>query len=312
MLSHNYKSGFALGTVGGSSVLGMLIPPSLLMIVYGMLSETSIGKLFLAGIMPGLVLAAIFSIGIIIMSIARPELAGYSSARGQGGAAARKKTEWASDLKLLLRALPIFGVVILVLGGIWGGFFTPTEASAVGAFATFILSVVYGMRLEGIKNVLKESAGTTASILFLLISAQMYSRMLTMSGAAVFLTSFIRDSNLSSMAVLLLICAILILLGCVLDSTSILLITVPLILPVALTFGWDLVWLGIVMIIVIEMGLLTPPFGMVVFAMKATIGAGVEVEEIFKGVVPFLIMMVIGVALVIIFPPLAIWLPGLQ
>jgi tripartite ATP-independent transporter DctM subunit len=312
MLRHNYRSGFALGTVGGSSVLGMLIPPSLLMIVYGMLSETSIGKLFLAGIVPGLVLAAIFSCGIILISLVRPEVTGNTSLKERRALAEDEKTDIMTNVRLVLRALPIFAIILLVLGGIWGGFFTPTEASAVGAISTFALSLAYGMRAHGIKRVLQESAGTTASILFLLISAQMYSRMLTMSGAAVFLTNLINNSHMGSMPVLLLICFILIVLGCILDSTSILLITVPLILPVALTFGWNLIWLGIVMIIVIEMGLLTPPFGMVVFAMKATIGAGVEVEEIFKGVAPFLIMMVLGVVLVVAFPSLATWLPGLQ
>ncbi|MBR0597459.1 TRAP transporter large permease [Sinanaerobacter chloroacetimidivorans] len=313
MSRHRYKPGFALGAVGGSSVLGMLIPPSLLMIVYGMLSETSIGKLFLAGIVPGLILAGIYCVGIIGMSIAKPELTGRAkNAGGKVISASVEEEATQNFLMVSLRALPIFIIVILVLGGIWGGFFTPTEASAVGAFATLILSVARGMRPKGLKKVLLETAGTTSSILFLLISAQMYSRMLTMSGATVALANMVQNSSLGAGIVLFMICFVLILLGCVLDSTSILLITVPLILPIAAAFGWNLIWLGIVMIIVIEMGLLTPPFGMVVFAMKATIGEGVEVEDIFKGVIPFLLMMAMAVVIIIAFPSLTTWLPSLQ
>ena len=197
MNRHHYKPGFALGAVGGSSVLGMLIPPSLLMIVYGMVSETSIGKLFMAGVIPGLVLSAIFCIGIICMCAAKPELAGRY--KNEQGKAVNKPVEGEaviSFLMTLFKALPIYLIVVLVLGGIWGGLFTPTEASAVGAFATFILALSRGMKWKGLKSILLESAGTTASILFLLISAQMYSRMLTMSGATVALGDLIANSDL--------------------------------------------------------------------------------------------------------------------
>lgn len=314
MNRYNYKKTFALGAVAGSSVLGMLIPPSLLMIVYGMLSETSIGKLFMAGIVPGLVLSAIYCVGIIIMCSLDPALAGL--ARGEDGKLRMidaKEEKQELFFPVFLRALPIFVIVLLVLGGIWGGFFTPTEASAVGAFATLILSVCMGMGLKDIKAALLEGMGTTASIFFLLLTAQMYSRMLAMSGVTVRLGNLIANSGLSSGWVLFLICLILIILGCVLDSTSILLLTVPLILPIAAAFQWNLIWLGIVMIIVVEMGLLTPPFGMVVFAMKATIDDDeIKVEHIFRGSVPFLFMMIIAVLIVILVPSLATWLPSLQ
>jgi len=313
MSRHHYRPGFALGAVGGSSVLGMLIPPSLLMIVYGMVSETSIGKLFMAGIIPGLTLAAIYCAGIIIMCTVKPELIGRVKNEDRNAAPQKsREIEEKSFIRLMFSALPIYLIVVLVLGGIWGGLFTPTEASAVGALSTMILSLARGMRLKQLKGVLLEAAGTTSSILFLLISAQMYSRMLTMSGATVALGNLVASSGLGAGMVLLLICMVLVLLGCILDSTSILLITVPLILPIAAAFGWDLIWLGIIIIIVVEMGLLTPPFGMVVFAMKATIGKSVEVEEIFRGVIPFLFMMILAVLLIILFPQMVTWLPGLQ
>lgn len=317
MNRYHYKKNFSLGTVAGSSVLGMLIPPSVLMIVYGMLSETSIGSLFMAGFIPGAILAAIFSIGILFLSWRNPSLVGrermpdgstrhIAEAEDEGG-------NTKSFVIVFLRAMPIFGIVVIVLGGIWGGFFTPTEASAVGAMSTFILSLAMGMDMKGLKAVLLESVGTTASIFFLLISAQMYSRMLAMSGITMKLGNMIAASGLGPNWVLFFICIILIALGCVLDSTSILLLTVPLIMPIAAAFNWNLIWFGIVMIIVVEMGLLTPPFGMVVFAMKATIDdPDVTVEQIFRGSLPFLIMMVIAVMIVIIFPKTATFLPDLQ
>jgi tripartite ATP-independent transporter DctM subunit len=314
---YHYQKGFALGAVAGSSVLGMLIPPSVLMIVYGMLSETSIGKLFLAGFIPGIVLSFIFSLGIILMIVAKPGLAGLEygpDGKRRPIVAAGGDEKEDRFILIALRALPIFLIVLLVLGGIWGGFFTPIEASAVGALSTFVVSLGMGMSFKEFRQALLESVGTTASILFLLISAQMYSRMLAMSGVTVRIGNYIAASGMSSLGVLLLICLILIALGCVLDSTSILLLTIPLILPVASAFHWNLVWLGILLIVVVEMGLLTPPFGMVVFAMKATIGemdADVSVEQIFRGAFPFLLMMVIEVALLIAFPWLATWLPGI-
>lgn len=313
MRRHYYRPGFALGAVGGSSVLGMLIPPSLLMIVYGMVSETSIGKLFMAGIIPGLLLAGIYCLGIMIMCVTRPDLTvSRKNVQGKMVNMPVEGEEEKSFLILFFKALPIYLIVVLVLGGIWGGFFTPTEASAVGALSTLALSLVRGMRWNEFKHVLLEAAGTTSSILFLLISAQMYSRMLSMSGATVALGDLAVNSGLGAGMIMFLIIIVLLVMGCILDSTSILLITVPLILPIAAAFGWDLIWLGIVIIIVVEMGLLTPPFGMVVFAMKATIGKGVEVEEIFKGVLPFLLMMAMATIIIILFPPLATWLPYLK
>ncbi|MBR0597466.1 TRAP transporter large permease [Sinanaerobacter chloroacetimidivorans] len=313
MKSYNYKTSLALGAVAGSSVLGMLIPPSVLMIIYGMLSETSIGKLFVAGVIPGLVMVFIYSIGIILMCTINPELGGrFKNEHGKWVAKSEEgETDAQGFLKLFIKSAPIFGVVLLVIGGIWGGFFTPTEASAVGAFSTFLISMARGMRWNGIKAVFMDSAGTIATVMFLLIAAKMYSRMLAMSGVTVTLASMIADSGLGSGMVLFLICAALVLLGCVLDSNSILLIMVPLILPVAAVYGWDLLWFGIVMIIVVEMGILTPPFGMVVFAMKSTIGDEVKVEEIFRGAAPFIFMMVIVILLCIFFPPLVTWLPSL-
>jgi len=166
--------------------------------------------------------------------------------------------------------------------------------------------------LKQFKGVFLETAATSASILFLLITAQMYSRMLSMSGLVTWLGNIVVEANIGQWTVLFLYCLLLLVLGCFLDSASILLLTVPLILPLAAHFQWDLIWLGIVVIMVTEMGLLTPPFGMVVFAMKATVGDAIALEDIFRGSLPFLVMMVGAVLLVIAFPILSTWLPSLM
>jgi tripartite ATP-independent transporter DctM subunit len=320
MHSYKYSDGVALGSIAGSSVLGMLIPPSVLMIIYGMLAEVSIGSLFIAGIIPGLILAAIYSIGIYIMARINPAGCGRVQDTATGkwknySATEEDAGEDKAQIRMtILRSLPVFGIIIIVLGSIWGGVASPTEASALGAFFTFVLALARKMRLPGLKTVFSETAGTTATVMFLLITAKMYSRMLTMSGITVFVAHKVTESGMSMLAVALLLMVILLLLGCVLDSNSILLITVPLILPIATSFAWNPIWLGIIVIVIVECGLLTPPFGLVVFTMHATINrfANVSVESIFKGAMPFFGMMLLFVVILYLFPSLATWLPSLM
>jgi tripartite ATP-independent transporter DctM subunit len=279
------------------------------MIVFGMVAEVSIGKLFVAGVIPGLLLALIYSIGIVIMSLAKPELVGgfrYSPIPATNS----HKTQEA--ISFMIKPLPVVALIIVVLGGIWGGFFTPTEASAIGALGALLLALSKGMGKKGVKESILETAATTSTILFLLIAAQMYSRMLTMSGVVNWIGNIVVNLQVSPYIILFLFIILWIILGCLLDSTSILLITVPLMAPIAKQLGFDLVWFGIVTIITVEMGLLTPPFGMVVFAVKATLGEMATIEEIFAGAIPFLFMMGIALVIVIAFPILSTWLPSLM
>jgi C4-dicarboxylate transporter, DctM subunit len=312
MIKLNYGKSFAVGTIAGSSVLGMLIPPSVLMIIYGMLASVSIGKLFMAGVVPGLILAGIYSIGVVTMTILWPEYTGAGSAT-KGASVKISETRSRKDaLKTVIKPLPVVALIILVLGGIWGGFFTPTEASAIGALGALAIGIVKKTKIEGYKKSLLQTASSTSVILFLMISAQMYSRMLTVSGVVNWLTSIAIASNLSSYLLLTLFVILWLFLGCIIDSTSILLLTMPLILPIAEKLGFDLIWFGIVAIITIEVGLLTPPFGMVIFAIKATLGDLVTVQEIIWGSVPFILMMMLALLIVIAFPGVATWLPGLM
>jgi C4-dicarboxylate transporter DctM subunit len=300
-----YDKKFAVGTVAGSSVLGMLIPPSVLMIVYGMLAEVSIGKLFIAGVLPGILLAVIYVIGISIMVRVKPDLINQHRADGAADTYA-EGTRW----KTILKPWPMILLIVITLGGIWGGFFTPIEAGGVGAFGALILVICKRkFTLKNMWDVLLETGITTGSVLFLLISAQMYSRMLAISGVVNMVGKAVINSGLAPMLVIVLFIVIMVILGCILDSTSILLLTVPLMVPIVESFGMDLVWYGIVAIVAIETGLLTPPFGLSVYTIKSSMKLregekGMEITEIFAGSMPFLAMMFVALLLIVVFPPI--------
>lgn len=298
-----YDKKFAVGTIAGSSVLGMLIPPSLLMIVYGMLAEVSIGKLFVAGVLPGIMMALIYIIGISVMVKVKPAL--IQQPREEG---AEDSYEESSRLKAIIKPWPMVLLIVVTLGGIWGGFFTPIEAGGVGAFGALILVICKRkFTLKAMWDTLLETGITTGSVLFLLISAQMYSRMLAMTGVVSMVGKAVTELPLPHMAIIVIFILVWIALGCILDSTSILLLTIPLMVPIVRSFGMDLVWFGIVGIVAIETGLLTPPFGMSVYTIKSSMKASeggdeMTLVDIFAGSMPFLLMMFLCIALMLVFP----------
>lgn len=315
MVRHKYEKNFAVGSVAGSSVLGMLIPPSTLMIIYGMQAEESIGNLFMAGILPGIVLACIMAVYIVIRSVLNPKLIGREvDANGKAVPIDWSKQEKPNMKHIILGPLPTIILIIVVMGGIWGGTFTPYEAAAIGCAGSLIISLANGMRWTGLKMVIRETSSSGASILLLLICATMYSRMLTMSGLVNFVSEAIISLHLPAIELILLFCLVLLFLGCILDSTSILLLTCPLIIPVLRGMDVDMIWFGIIMIVVVEMGLLTPPFGMVVFSVDASVdkSVGLTVGGIFAGSMPYLFLMAILVAIMMAFPSLVTWLPSIM
>jgi C4-dicarboxylate transporter, DctM subunit len=369
MTKYGYSKRLALGSVAGSSVLGMLIPPSLLMILYGILTQVSIGAMFIAGIVPGILLALLYSIGIMVIGYLRPESVGVSAKRstqtapalvggvvekiageapasivgrhgpdtgsasapsehpqaGAGGPAdgdALATEVVVSDDDLLapeeltfsravVGSIPIGALIVLVIGGIWGGVFSPTEASAVGAIGALAIAPFMGMDWTRFFSSFRQTAISTGAILFLLIAAQAYSRMLASSGLVARVGRFINGLEVSEIVIIILFVLILVAMGAVLDSSSIILLAVPLMFPSILLLGADPVWFGIVLIVAVEIGLLTPPFGMVPFAMSAVLGDRADVDDIFLGSMPFLVIMVIFLAIIIAFPGLSTWLPGL-
>ena len=302
----DYDRKFSLGIVAGSAILGMLIPPSVLMIVYGVLTEQAIGRLFIAGVLPGLVVMAVLSRGIWTMVLVKPRLGGRQ--------VAARRLDFRTLVRVATAPWAVVALVVLVMGGIWGGFFTPTEAGAVGAAGGFLLIFINRQKLtlHGLWRILLDAGQTTASIFLLLICAQMYSRVLTMSGLAGNVTAWVTALAIPPIFVILGFIVVFVLLGCILDSTSIIILTIPLMYPIAANLGYDPLWFAIVAILAIEIGLLTPPFGMVVFAMKSAIGDGVRVDEIFAGAIPFILLLLVALGIIIAFPRLSTWLQSLM
>lgn len=301
----DYDRKFSYGIVAGSAILGMLIPPSILMIVYGVLTEQSIGRLFAAGVGPGLLVTAILSLGIWLMILVKPRLGGDLEKLPH--------LDFATVVRIAVKPWGVILLIAMVLGGIYGGVFTPTEAGGVGAAGALLLVVVKRkLSLASMTGILMEIGRTTASIFLLLIAAQMYSRMLTISGLATKFSTWAAGLPVAPIMIVLLFLVVFLVLGMIIDSVSILLLTVPIMFPVITKLGYDPIWFGMVSIIAIEIGLLTPPFGMVVFAMKASLGSSVKIEEIFHGSIPFLALLLLALAVVVAYPPLSTWLPSLM
>ena len=301
LVRHGYTKRFSVGVVAGSSVLGMLIPPSLLLILYGLLTEQSVGDLFIAGIIPGLLLALVFGTGVILMAVFWPTIVGEDIRNTMEG-----DTELTSA-QMLTRGLPIAALILLVLGGIYGGFFTPIEAGAVGCLGAIVIGLARrALSWKDFWQVLTDTGLVTASICFLIIAAQMYSRMLALSGVPASFGSFVATADIGYWGVISAYVVLVILMGTILDSSSIMLILVPLMLPVVSSMQVDLIWFGIVTVLAVEIGLLTPPFGISVFVIKSALDdSSVTLGDIFAGAAPFALMMLLVLIAVIIFPALA-------
>lgn len=298
LIRQGYTPRFSVGVVAGSSVLGMLIPPSLLLILFGILSESSIGALFTAGILPGILLALLYSLLIVGLATFAPGFVGRPS---NAGLRIMGRGEMAA------RSLPVLALIVLVLGGIYGGVFTPTEAGAVGALGALVIALAKRrLTARSFWEMLVETGHVTASITFLIIGAHMYSRLLALTGLPRAMNGLLEGLNLGLDGVLILYLVMIVLLGTILDSASILLILLPLMLPVIESFGVDLVWFGIVTIIAVEVGLLTPPLGVACFVIKSNLeDRTITLGDIFIGAAPFALTMVLAIALVFAFPWLA-------
>ncbi|MFO7545161.1 MAG: TRAP transporter large permease [Trueperaceae bacterium] len=296
-----YRARFSVGVVAGSSVLGMLIPPSLLLILYAVLTEQSVGTLFIAGIIPGLVLALAYSIAIVLLA---------TYAKGFVGDVSKAALPKLSAGETVVKLLPITVLIALVLGGIYGGIFTPTEAGAVGAFGAIVIAFLR-RRLSWRKlwKITVETGHITAAVLFLIIAASMYSRMLALTGIPQALTTWITNADLGITLFLVLILAIAIVMGTILDSSSILLVLVPLALPILTTFGVNLIWFGILIVIAVEIGLLTPPLGLSVYMIHSTLkDRSVSLNGVFAGAAPFALVMLLVLAIIFLVPQLALFL----
>lgn len=308
MLRLKYDRKVALGTISGSAILGMLIPPSLLMIVYGSQADVSIGKLFVAAVVPGILMTIAFIIVILTIAHIRPSYIPEVEDLSEE----EKKDFW----KIVLRPWPIVLLIIVSLGGIWCGFFTPTEAGGVGAFGAFLIVILKGrFRWKDFWETLLSAGSTSGSVLILLVSASTYSKTLSMCGVINVLRTFVEGMNVAPLVIILVFIVILMILGCILDSTSILLLTTPLMCPIVADMGYDLVWFGLVMIIAIETGMITPPFGMNVFTVKSSLYGmegmeDISVNEIFAGSLWFLVAIIVVDLICVLIPSVVLFLPN--
>ncbi|GKX34600.1 MAG: C4-dicarboxylate ABC transporter permease [Rhizobiaceae bacterium MnEN-MB40S] len=303
MLRFGYHRRFAVGTVAGSSVLGMLIPPSILLIIYAIIAEQSVGAMFLAGIGPGLLLAVMFALGIALVAIFFPKAMGGN---------VREMIEGDSSLTLrefIEKMGPTLVLVIAVLGGIYGGVFTPTEAGGVGAALALVAALIKRkLTWRSLWSILIETGYISSSILFIVISATMYSRMLGISGLPTQISTLVSDLDASYLVILAIFVGIALILGTIIDSVSILLITVPLFIPLLQPYDINLVWFGIIAIMATEIGLLTPPFGMSCYVVRSTLtDYKVSLEDVFLGAAPFALIMLLVTIMLIAYPQIVLF-----
>jgi tripartite ATP-independent transporter DctM subunit len=303
MMAHNYDRKVALGSIAGSAALGMLIPPSVLMIVWGVITEDSIGRLFIAGVVPGILLSLMYGVFLSTYAVMRPEKF--------GGRADELDTPPPLTRSEGLGALGISLLIILVLGGIWFGVFTPTEAAGIGALLALVLGLAKGMTLREVATAVWATGRTSAPILFLLIMAQFYSRLLALGGVVDSVQETVMGMGASPVLILIFMFVVWFILGMFIDSVSIILLTVPIFHPIAVALGFDPIAFAIIGIVVIEAGLVTPPFGISVYTVKASINdPSITLPEIFGASTPYWIMLLVLAALIAVFPKIATWLPA--
>lgn len=300
----NYNPRFAVGVVAGSSVLGMIIPPSAMLIIYAFVAEQSVGDMFLAGIVPGLILTAAYILAIFITGKFWPSFIGTKTTKGEGAAL--------TTFELLDKTIPISLLILTVLGGIYTGWLTPVEAGAAGALLALILAII--RRTITWKSLWETAIATghiTASILFLITMASLYSRMLGYAGLPNELNAFLQEYNFGFLGIMVVYVVLMLFLGTILDTSSIILIVVPLFITLIESMGLNLVWFGIVTVIGAEIGLLTPPLGISCFVINTTLNdPNISLKDVFFGAFPFAVIMLLVLVFIIRYPLLSIGILG--
>jgi len=303
MRRFGYSRPFSVGVVAGSSVLGMLIPPSAMLIIFAIVAERSVGDMFIAGFIPGIMLAVAFILGILLMSYIKPSFIGERLSRSEEEAPPEMS---AKEIFGLL--LPVAGLVVVVLGGIYSGWFSPEEAGAAGSAGALAIGLLKRrLTWRGFWRVLVETGQITAAILFLIIAASMYSRMLGVAALPTLFSEWLADLNLGLTGLMVIYVILMVALGTIIETASIILIVVPLFLGSVEALGGDIVWFGIVTVIGAEIGLLTPPLGISCFTIKSTIrDPSITLRHIFTGAFPFAVIMLLVLILIIAFPWLSL------
>lgn len=301
MKRYNYKPGIATGVVAAGGSLGILIPPSIIFIVYGILTEQSIGKLFIAGVLPGILLTGLFALTIVIWTMIDPSQA----PRGP-------KASFADRIHSLSGLMETLILFLLVMGGLFVGFFTPTEAGAIGACGTLIVAVVRrNLTWQGFITSLFETTRMSCMILVIVAGATIFGHFLAVSTIPFEIASWITGFNLPPAVIMSMIILLFLIGGCVIDALALIMLTVPIFFPVVTHLGYDPLWFGVVIVLITQIGVITPPVGINVYIVSG-VARDVPLEVIFKGVMPLLIALIIGTFLLIPFPQIALFLPGLM
>jgi C4-dicarboxylate transporter, DctM subunit len=303
MLRHGYDKGLAAGTVASAGTLAALIPPSILFILYGIFAEVSITKLLIAGILPGLLTAAVYAGMIMIRCAINPSLAPPIEIDS--------KTLWVERWRSLRTVWPMFVLILGVIGGLYSGVVTPTEAGAAGAFLALVIGVLQGrINVGKFIDALRDSTTTTAQIFFVGVGAVMYTKFLALAGVGPLLTEMIGSWALDPILLVISASIVYLILGMFLDPLGIILITIPIFVPMFVSLGLDLIWLGVLVVKYVEIGLLTPPVGFNVYVVKNVVGDTIPLESIFRGCFWFLACEVLIMALLIGFPQISLFLPN--
>ena len=304
MLARGYSKQLVTGTIAAGGALGILIPPSIIMIILGSVAEMSIGQLFMGGMVPGIILTVIFILYIGIKSLLSPDSAPALPPSERVG--------WGEKLSMLWRLLPPSSLVLLVLGSIYMGICTPTEAAAVGAFGSVVITIFMGrLTWAKLNHALHRTMLVTTMILWITVGAVSFTNIVNVTGISGWFQQAIVDLELNRWVVLFGMQFIFFVLGCFLDPVGIILITTPIFLPLIIALGFDPLWFGVLFIINMEMAYVTPPFGFNLFVLKGVVPPNVTMKDIYKGIMPFVGCQGLCLLIMIIFPELVTWLPKL-
>jgi C4-dicarboxylate transporter, DctM subunit len=299
MRRYGYPQSFATGVIAAGGTLGIMIPPSTVFAVYGLITEQDVGKLFVAGIIPGILAVAMYMITITAIGLIRP-----------GFLPAGQPAPWSEKLAAMKDIWATLILFVFVIGGIYGGLFTATEAAGMGAAGAFIIGVVRGrLSLADIRRSLLEATRTTAAVFTVLIGALLFGYFLTITQTPQNVTAFLTGLGIGKYGVLALIMVMYLVLGCLMDALAMIILTVPIVFPVIKELGFDPIWFGVIVVMTVELGLIHPPVGMNIFVIKSVV-EDVKISTIFYGVIPFIITDLIRLVILIAFPILALWLPS--
>ena len=301
MDKYKYNRSLSTGCVAAGGTLGILIPPSIGFVIYGILTEESIGKLFMAGILPGILLSALFMVTIYVQCRFNPAL-------GPKG----EKRSWKNRIASLYSTWPMITLFVIVMGGIYLGVFTPTEAAGIGAFGAFIIALIKRqLTMQSFIESLVSTGNMTAMIFLIIIGANIFSSFLAFTNIPMIMADTIVALSLPKPIVLLAIIVAFVILGCIMDCFAIMILMVPILYPILQALEFDIIWFGVIMVIVLEVGLITPPVGLNVFVIKG-VAHDISLTTIFKGIWPFLIAAAVCLLLIILFPQIALYLPSLM